>query len=79
MSERPPEVQEPGSLSQPAAANVLDIAQSLMHHRQAALELHAEIRSALAWIASGAEPSVAHGMLLKTADKWRPYLEAPDA
>jgi hypothetical protein len=44
-------------------------------YRQAALELNSAIRHALAWVASGAEPSVAHADLLRTADKWRAVLE----
>jgi hypothetical protein len=48
-------------------------------YRQAALELHSEIRSALHWIDAGAEPAVAHAALLKTADKWLPLIEAAEA
>lgn len=42
--------------------------------RQAALELHAEIRSAMNWIEMGAEPSVAYHHMRKIADKWGPVL-----
>jgi hypothetical protein len=42
---------------------------------QAALELHAEIRAALAWIETKAEPAIAYAALRRTADKWRPLLE----
>lgn len=44
-------------------------------YRQAALELHAAIRNALAWIEQGAEPAVAHAQLLKAADDWKELLE----
>jgi hypothetical protein len=48
-------------------------------YRQAALELNAEIRYGLAWVAAGAEPSVALHHMLTVADKWRALLEdAPD-
>jgi hypothetical protein len=42
---------------------------------QAALELHAEIRAALAWIDTNAEPAIAYAALKRTADKWLPLLE----
>lgn len=56
------------------AANHADIAS----YRQAALELHAAIRDALAWIGSGNPDFIAHNDLLRTADKWRELLEDSD-
>ena len=44
-------------------------------YRQAALELNAEIRHAIAWTGSGGPRHVADAMLLKTAEKWRELLE----
>lgn len=41
-----------------------------VNYKQAALELNAEIQSALYWIQMGAEPSVAHAALKKTSDRW---------
>jgi hypothetical protein len=46
-----------------------------MSYRQAALELHAAIRDALAWIGSGNPDFVAHNDLRATADRWRDLLE----
>lgn len=47
-------------------------------YRAAALELNAAIRHGLAWIATEAEPSVAHAQMLRTADAWRHLLEDAD-
>lgn len=44
-------------------------------YRQAALELHAEIRQLVAWNAAGGEPAVAEHRAVKTADKWLPLLD----
>lgn len=45
-------------------------------YRQAALELHAAIRTGLAWIAGGGADFIAHRDMEKVADKWRPLLES---